>query len=65
MHTELGLQHGQLSGQLRDIVGGHEKVVVVVRKLAHTFILELGHTTDETAHRQGGRASEGAAHTLT
>ena len=27
----------------------------------HTFILELGRTTDETAHRQGGRASEGAA----
>ena len=30
-------------------------------RLAHTFILKLGHTTDETAHRQGGRASEGAA----
>ena len=26
---------------------------------AHTFKLELGRTTDETAHRQGGRASEG------
>ena len=30
-------------------------------RIEHTFILELAHTTDETAHRQGGRASEGAA----